>query len=167
MRLPSLKIQFILLVTVLFSAVSIAKEPQSESHQEPQQHEESFGREYIEGVDDHQKEEKKFNAGEIIMHHITDSHEWHFMTIGEKEISVPLPVILYNTEHGFSVFSYGKFEHGHKSHAGYYLDEKHHIQSLDGSTFYDFSITKNVAAMLISSLLLIWIMTTVARAYRR
>jgi F-type H+-transporting ATPase subunit a len=101
------------------------------------------------------------------MHHITDSHEWNIMKIGEHEISLPLPVILYNTEHGLSVFMYSKFERGHKNADGYYLDEKHHIKSLDNSKFFDLSITKNVFAMLISAALLILIMTSVARRYKR
>ena len=101
------------------------------------------------------------------MHHITDSHEWHFATVGHTHVTLPLPVILYNTTHGLSMFMFSKFDHGHKTHDGYYLNDKHKITSLDGSEFYDFSITKNVASMMIGALLLILIFTSVARAYKR
>jgi F-type H+-transporting ATPase subunit a len=100
------------------------------------------------------------------MHHITDSHEWEIYSKGHTHISLPLPVILYNIEHGLSVFMFSVFEHGHANYNGYYLDKKHHIQSLDGSAFYDLSITKNVLAMLVSSLILFLLFRSVAKRYQ-
>jgi F-type H+-transporting ATPase subunit a len=57
-----------------------------------------------------------------------------------------------------------KFHHGHSSHNGYKLEEGH-IISEDGSEFYDFSITKTVAAIIISIILLCWIFISAAKAY--
>jgi F-type H+-transporting ATPase subunit a len=39
---------------------------------------------------------KRFDAGATIIEHVVDAYEWHIMTIGEKHISIPLPVILIN-----------------------------------------------------------------------
>lgn len=59
---------------------------------------------------------KEFNAGEMIMHHVLDAHEIHFITLGEgtpneKHISAPLPVILYSKEHGLDIFMSSAFHH--------------------------------------------------------
>lgn len=64
---------------------------------------------------------EKFNAGELIIGHITDAHDWHVAGDEEHPISVPLPIILYSKERGLSVFMSNKFEHGHKTYNGYML----------------------------------------------
>jgi len=38
---------------------------------------------------------KKFNAGKMIMEHISDAHEWHIMEIGETPVAIPLPCYSY------------------------------------------------------------------------
>ena len=40
------------------------------------------------------KEEKEFNVGEMIMHHIKDAHEWHLFGPEHGGTSIYLPVIL-------------------------------------------------------------------------
>lgn len=62
-----------------------------------------------------EKEEGKFNPGEMIMHHITDAHEWHFATIGNFHITLPLPVIVY-TETGLDIFMSSEFHHAKPYH---------------------------------------------------
>jgi len=56
-------------------------------------------------------EKKKFNAGEMIMHHISDAHAIHFI----GEMSLPLPVILFG-DNGLEVFSSSHFYHGEEKH---------------------------------------------------
>lgn len=61
-------------------------------------------------------EKKTFNAKDVILHHVLDAHEIHFMTIGEgtaneTHVSLPLPIILYSKERGFDFFMSSKF-HG-------------------------------------------------------
>ena len=123
-------------------------------------------------------EEEKLNAGKIIMEHIADAHGWHLW--GHTEL--PLPVILYNAQRGFTVFMSSQFDHGHKSYAGYMLHEgkvvavnemnpadAHHAtinQELTDATT-DISITKNVATMFITLILMMVIFTNVANAYTR
>ncbi|WP_118976886.1 F0F1 ATP synthase subunit A [Taibaiella koreensis] len=112
-------------------------------------------------------EKKEFDASEVIFGHIGDNHDWHFFDWNGHPFSVPLPVIVYHPQKGLSVFSSARFHHGHESYEGYALDEKNKIVSEDGVAIKDFSITKNVASMLISVILLLLIMTSVAKKYKK
>ncbi len=113
--------------------------------------------------DDH----KKFNAGEMIIHHIVDSHEWHIAEIGHTHISVPLPIILLTEGKIYSFLSNRlneTSEHGVKAY-GEFIYNHGHFEAKNGSRVYDFSITKNTAAMMISVLLLMFIFLGVAKSY--
>ena len=124
----------------------------------------------------------KFDAGKMIVEHISDSHDWHIMGEGENSVSVPLPIIVYNKVRGFSLFMSSRFEHGHKTYAGYRLHENHiqavnqmeetdaHTATVDEgltAATYDISITKNVFALLVSVFLMLAIFLSVAKAYGR
>jgi len=109
---------------------------------------------------------EEFDPGEMIMHHVSDSHEWHLFDLGETSVTIPLPVILYVPGEGLVSFMSSRFEHGHASYQGYSYDHGHVI-SEEGKTFYDFSITKNVASLLFVSFLLIVIFTAVAKGYKK
>lgn len=113
-------------------------------------------------------EEKALDVKKIIFDHVGDAHEWHFFTLGHSHITIPLPVILYSPSKGLSVFSASKFGHeGHReAYEGYILNEAGKIVAEDNSEVYDFSITKNVASMLISVVLLLVIMLNVAKKYK-
>ncbi len=76
-----------------------------------------LGQNIYAGGDSH-GEDKELDVGEMIMHHITDAHEWHLL----GDFSIPLPCIVLHPEKGFDVFLSNKFEHGHKSYNGYVLD---------------------------------------------
>ncbi|MEZ4901992.1 MAG: F0F1 ATP synthase subunit A [Spirosomataceae bacterium] len=111
-------------------------------------------------------EDVPFNAGEMIMHHVADEHQWHFATIGHNHISLPLPIILYDTQKGLKIFSSSHFYHSADgTHEGYKMEHEH-IVALDGVKVYDFSITKNVASLILSFLLLLLIFFGVAKAYK-
>ncbi|WP_262713145.1 F0F1 ATP synthase subunit A [Anseongella ginsenosidimutans] len=137
------------------------------------------------------QEEEEFDAASAIMHHIADAHEWHI--IGHTAIY--LPVILY-TEDGLQTFSSSHFYHHPQEvtysaegkettetwykHEGfglfhekiYKLDENGAL-NLDeaghplNERVLDFSITKNVAAMLLSVALLLLIFCSMAGAYKK
>ena len=118
--------------------------------------------------------DKKFNAGELIIGHITDSHEWHILGEGEHAIAVPLPIIVYSSAKGLSVFLSNKLE-DEKVYNGYKI-EKNQIVAVDidgkvdeeaSAKLWDISITKNVASMLISIFLMLWIFISVAKSYSR
>lgn len=116
--------------------------------------------------------EGKFNPKEVIFEHIKDAHEWH--VIGHT--SIPLPVILY-TDKGLELFSSGHFHHGKDKHQGNYLygvaDGKIKAYGADGkideqasSKIWDFSITKNVASLLLSVLIILLIFTSLGKYYK-
>ncbi len=116
---------------------------------------------------------EKFNPGETILHHIADEHQWHLATVNGGHFSIPLPVILYSPTRGLKVFSSSHFYHnpvGEGHHARYVHDgfvlEREHVTAEDGSKVYDFSITKNVASLLLSATILILVFFTVAKGYR-
>lgn len=121
-------------------------------------------------------EEEGFTStkmSETIMHHISDAYDWHFFDIGHTKVSLPLPVILYSTTNGLQVFMSGNLvdEHHHPVvYKGYKVDDHGHIMVADATStekIYDFSITKNVASLMLSLLLLCLIFISVARAYVR
>ncbi len=122
----------------------------------------------------HGEKKKGFDASEVIFGHIGDSHYWHFFDVNEHPVAIALPVMVYNKNTGsFDVFSASKFEHGHAEHMGYHLEhgmKEKIVYGNDPATknnLIDFSITKNVLSMIISVVLLLWIMTSVAKKYKK
>lgn len=121
----------------------------------------------------HETEKKEgFNAKEVIFGHIMDAHEFHFLEYegndGQKHpITIPLPVILYSPAKGLSVFMSSKFEHGHAEVDGYKLNAEGKIEAADGSGVYDFSLTRNVVQMILALALLVWVMISVAKTYKK
>lgn len=134
----------------------------------------------------HEEEKKGFDAKEVLLGHVKDAHDWHLFSLGETHVTLPLPVIIYSKEKGISAFSSAAFHHGHEAHDGYRLVNKHYreekgleeakypderIIAVDandnptGAEIYDLSITKNITSMILAAVLLIWLMTSVAKAY--
>ncbi|NNC84311.1 MAG: F0F1 ATP synthase subunit A, partial [Flavobacteriales bacterium] len=124
---------------------------------------------------------EEFNAGEVIMHHISDSHDWHLIDYegadGEiHPVSIPLPVILWHQGKGLEVFMSSKFHHGTEAYNGYALDEHNEVyyvapdggvDEVETANIIDISITKNVMTLFLVSLLVILVFSSIARAYRR
>ncbi len=118
--------------------------------------------------------EKKegFNAKEVIFEHIMDAHEFHFANYkgsdgGLHPVSIPLPVLLYSPQNGFSCFMSSSFEHGHKEVNGYKLEEGKIIPIEAGAKVYDLSPTRNVVQMILALALLVWLMISVAKTYAK
>jgi len=116
-----------------------------------------------------------FDVKEYLFGHIQDSYEWHITTVGGKEISIPLPCIVWDKEAGLAVFSSSKLHHGHEFD-GWFISPKGEkyagkIVRRDASGNIcrpvDISITKNVLALMISSVLLVWLILACSRWYRR
>ena len=122
------------------------------------------------------KEEGSFNVTQTILEHIKDDHSWHLW--GHTTIS--LPVILYSPQ-GFEVFSSAKLVDEHhepvvyKGKSDYKLVEgKTKIVNAAGEVdvaaskkLWDFSITKNVASLFISVIILLLVVLTAAGAYKK
>ncbi|MBR6886046.1 MAG: F0F1 ATP synthase subunit A [Bacteroidales bacterium] len=113
------------------------------------------------------REEKDIDIAEIIFEHIGDDYQWHITEWKGKHIAIPLPVIVRDSE-GWKVFSSQKIIHG-ETYRGLKIDpEKGKI--VEASSLrrpLDLSITKNVLALMFSSLLLLVVVLLTARWYRR
>jgi F-type H+-transporting ATPase subunit a len=122
-------------------------------------------------------QKEKFSPGDMIMEHVVDNHEWHIATIGSFNLTIPLPVLLiYDGK--FYAFWSSKFHNENHFWKGFMIPEtgpdKNKIVTVErgmtgkpGMQVYDFSITKTVLAILISSLILIWVFVSVANRYTR
>ncbi|MBO0929976.1 F0F1 ATP synthase subunit A [Fibrella aquatilis] len=127
----------------------------------------AFAQEHpAEGHEGEAKGEKKFNVGEMIFHHINDDRGWEFA----HGVTLPLPVILYTADRGVEVFSSSRLNHGEIYNG--YKSEHGHVQRVnaagkpvEGVKVYDFSITKNVASLLLSAIILLVVFTSIAGAY--
>jgi F-type H+-transporting ATPase subunit a len=112
-----------------------------------------------------------FNPGEMILHHIGDSHEWHWLATDNGNFTTYLPIIAYRPGKGLSVFSSEKISNGEGHISGKEYDglklEHEHLVSTDGSKVYDFSITKNIAALIGSAVLMLVVFTLVASGYKK
>lgn len=114
-----------------------------------------------------------FDVKEYLFGHLGDSYEWHITTWGTEEISVPLPVIVYGGG-GFSVFSSSKLAHG-ASYRGYSIASDgrwagkiiHTDATGAVSRPFDISITKNVLALMVSALVLLILILSCAKWYKR
>jgi len=125
-----------------------------------------------------ENEHEKFNPGEMIIHHITDGHQIHFV----GQLYMPLPVILWNHGH-LDIFSSSAFwdgfdEHGELKFKPYTTAsgatyENHHEKIVilgsghgEHSSPLDFSITKSVFGMLLIMVLMVIIFNSLAKKYR-
>lgn len=126
----------------------------------------------VEGLE-HEAEEK-FDAGKMIIEHISDAHDWHILGKGHSSVSLPLPVILYSNK-GLTCFLSNKFEHGHAAYEGFKLHENKIIAVNQAGeedkeateSIIDISITKNVATLMFSVVILLWVFLSVAGAYKK
>jgi F-type H+-transporting ATPase subunit a len=121
-------------------------------------------------------EEGSFNVTETILEHIKDDHSWHLW----GHTSIALPVILY-TPAGFEVFSSAKLVDEHHEPAVYkgnfdyklvagktkILNEAGEVDIAASKKLWDFSITKNVASLFISVIILLLVILTAAGAYKK
>lgn len=120
-------------------------------------------------------EKKGFSAGDMIMHHIKDSHDWHILDWNGHPVSLPLPIIIYHVEKGWDLFLSSHFHHGAADYKGYRLDhdkiyavnESGSIDEKQSALVYDFSVTKNVVALIVSIILLLLIFISIAKTYLR
>lgn len=131
------------------------------------------------------EEENEFNAGEMIMHHISDAHEIHII----GDVAIYLPVIIYDD--GLHIFSSSHFYHNEQhlevngetahyyEHEGYILFHEKIYRANEEGTLdlheghptniapLDLSITKSVAGMFLAIIILFLIFGSVAKRYKR
>ncbi len=111
----------------------------------------------------------KFNPNELILHHVMDDYGWHVTEIDGEHVSIPLPIILF-VDGQLDIFMSSEFHHGevgmHTTDLGTYKLDHGHIVETSGKKVLDFSITKNVASMLLAVVLLFFIFIPVASKYK-
>ncbi len=115
------------------------------------------------------------NIKGMILSHIADSYEWHFMKWKDKDISIPLPVILHSKESGWNVFLSSELHNPQSKYSQFYIAEegKHAGKIVEKSPSgeeivpIDISLTKNATSLVLTSILLIVIIMSVARFYKR
>lgn len=111
----------------------------------------------------------------IIFEHVKDAYEWHITTIGDKHVSIYLPIIVYSERTGWDSFSSSVFHH-HDEYNGFSIardgDNEGKIVEMaaDGTMqrpMLDISITKTVLAVFLNAILLVVIVLSVASWYKR
>lgn len=131
-------------------------------------------------------EKKEGGDTEFIMHHIADDYQWHIVTLGHTHVTIPLPVIIYEYDHGFKFFMSSDFYDEHHepiAHGGYEISHgklikagahgdghgNDHAEADDHASggFLDLSIKKNVASLLLSVVLLLVVFFSVAKGYKK
>jgi F-type H+-transporting ATPase subunit a len=153
-----------LLFLILISAQT-GKQPEAS-------HEASSHEDHVE----HAAADEGFSPSEFIFDHILDSYDWHILSYDDFHLSIPLPVIIYSKTKGLNIFMFSKFHHGHAEYNGFRFEthgeNRGNIVEVleDGSTalpWLDLSFSKNVLAILVSILFLLWVFLSVAGAYKR
>lgn len=117
---------------------------------------------------------KELDVREFILEHVSDAYVWHITKIGENEIAIPLPIILYSSTSGWHVFLSSVFHH-EPVYEGFTIAAEGNYKGKivevnaagEGVRPFDISITKNAFALLFSSTLLIIIILLVARSYKK
>lgn len=110
----------------------------------------------------------EFDPVGLIMHHIADANEFHIL----GNLTMPLPVIIYNkdSKSWFTTMSSEfKSHHGDGTEEvkGYQMSHSR-VHPVDGShNFIDFSITKNVFAMLLGLVILFIALFKTKNAYSK
>ncbi len=113
--------------------------------------------------------EKGFDANKVILEHVSDSHEIHLWGESRTSFSIPLPVILIS-EGALDMFMSSDFDHGGTNVVRGKREYKYshgHIEEVNGKSFIDLSITKNVAGLLITSIILIIVFVVMAQSYSK
>lgn len=129
----------------------------------------------------------------IALEHVSDSHSWHFWGEGHDAVAAPLPVILKGNN-GITFFMSSEFHHDNEGKVvvekngerfvmfeekvyfanetpneyGQYvtLTAEEKEVSVSNAAPLDFSITKNVTQMFLSVFVIVWIFTSIAKAYK-
>ncbi len=117
---------------------------------------------------------QEVDVKEMLFGHIGDSYGWHITDWNGRHVTIPLPCIVRSPETGWHVFMSSKIEHGHEYEGLFIADEGRYEDKIvergaDGELIrpFDISITKNVASLIFSAILLIAMVLGAARWYRR
>lgn len=113
------------------------------------------------------KYEGKMDIPATVLEHLSDAYEWHIATVEGKHISVPLPIIVRNSETGEWTFCTP-----HHLPQPFFFNKEHHgkiYQTMADGTVQrplDLSITKVVAQIWIVVFVLLVVFLSCARWYK-
>jgi F-type H+-transporting ATPase subunit a len=121
------------------------------------------------------KKSENIDARAIVLGHLQDSYHWHITSLGESELSISLPVILYSGESGWHIFSSSNLFPEGKVYQGFTIatqgEYEGKIVEVDKAGNitrpFDISITKTVLGLLINSSVLLIIVLSTAFWYRK
>ena len=179
-RIKSLSAAAFSIFLLFFSTVSFAQ-PHEEEHPKTEHKEKKF-------------DAKEVIFGHVMNGHEFHFFSYKGSDGKEHHATIPLPVILYEPGRGWSFFSSSNFHHGEEAYNGYALVTPHYREKLaaagiDAATIkklnddqvipvgenglpllntkvYDLSLTRNVVQMFLALILLVWLMTSVAKRYK-
>ena len=111
------------------------------------------------------------DVSELVFGHIGDSYGWHIPEWSGRQVVVPLPCIVHSST-GWHVFMSSKIAHGHEYEGLFIAEEGRYADKIvergaDGELVrpFDISITKNVASLIFTAVLLLVIVLWTARWY--
>ncbi len=162
---------FSIIIAGLFALISVTSFAQEETTNHSQHHGDAV--------------DTREEVNEMVQHHLQDSHYFILFedAVAGKHYGFPLPVILI--DNGLKVFSAARFEHGNQvvkidgQHYRLYHDGKIYKTNAEGDLNIgengwptnerplDFSITKNVLAIIVISILLFILFVKMAKSYRK
>lgn len=116
---------------------------------------------------------EEVNVSEILFGHIGDSYGWHITEWNGRHVVIPLPCIVKSSS-GWHFFMSSRIEHGHEYEGLFIAEDGRYADKIvergaDGELVrpFDISITRNVASLIFSSILLVVLVLLSARWYRR
>ena len=115
----------------------------------------------VSGAENTHEQNIEVDVAEILFGHVADGYGWHLTTWKGHHVSIPLPCIVRNST-GWHMFMSSKLAHGHQ-YEGLFIAEDGKYEGKivevgrDGEQVrpFDISITKNVASIMITALLLV------------
>ena len=113
------------------------------------------------------------DVSHMLFGHIGDSYGWHITDWNGKHVTIPLPCIVHSST-GWHCFMSSHIEHGH-SYEGLFTAEEGRYKdkivemNAEGEQIrpFDISITKNVASLMFTALLLIVLVLSAKRWYSK
>ncbi len=123
-----------------------------------------------------EQKEEKLNVGNLIIEHVSDSYDWHITKIGHTDIYIPLPVVLHTKDQGWVIFMSNKLHNPEHKYKNFVISEndpiyKGKIMEIlpDGKEVrpFDISISKDVLALLMICIALIWLFVSIAKRYQK
>ncbi|MBR5324770.1 MAG: F0F1 ATP synthase subunit A [Muribaculaceae bacterium] len=119
----------------------------------------------------HADEGGELDVKGLIFHHLLDSYEWELPCTHAK---LPLPIIVRDYQGDWHLFSSSRLAHGEEyegfkiTHEG---DNSGKVVGTDaqGNEYrpLDFSITKNVSEIMLATIIILWLLLSMARWYKK